>query len=226
MIRAEVRERLYELAEPGYKEFSRKLLPGVENNLGVRLPALRKLAKEISRKDPYEYLRIEKLDYFEEIMLQGMIIGNLKDISTTFIYIEKFLPKINNWSVCDSFCASLKITKKYPNEMFEFILPYLEDTKEYYIRFAVVMLLNYYVDKEHCERALEMLNNIKHDAYYVKMAVAWAVSIYYIRLPEPTMKFLKHNSFDDFTYNKALQKITESLRIDENTKQKIRAMKR
>lgn len=226
MTQEEIRKRLYELAEPNYQEFSSKLIPGVENIIGVRLPVLRKLAKEIGSKDSYEYLKTANSELFEEIMLQGMVIGNLRDLDEVFYNIEKFLPKINNWSVCDSFCASLKITKKYPKEMWDFIQPYLKDNKEYYIRFAVVMLLNYYVDEEHCERALELLNNIKHDAYYVKMAVAWAISMYFIRLPEQTMKFLQYNSLDDFTYNKSLQKITESLRIDVNTKQMIRAMKR
>ncbi|WP_066716921.1 DNA alkylation repair protein [Clostridium sp. Marseille-P299] len=221
-----IKQDLLELAEPKYQEFTSKLLPGIDNILGVRLPALRKLAKDILKDNPMEYLENATEDSFEEIMLQGMVIGGLKDIDLVFHYIEEFLPKINNWSVCDSFCAGLKISKKYPKEMWQFIQPYLKDDREYFIRFAVVMLLNYYVDEEHIAEALQALDQIKHDAYYVKMAVAWAISIYYIKLPERTLEYLKYNSLDDFTYNKALQKITESLRVDKETKQMIRNMKR
>lgn len=221
-----IKQDLLELAEPKYQEFTSKLLPGIDNILGVRLPALRKLAKDILKDNPMEYLENATEDSFEEIMLQGMVIGGLKDIDLVFYYIEEFLPKINNWSVCDSFCAGLKISKKYPKEMWQFIQPYLKDDREYFIRFAVVMLLNYYVDEEHIAEALQALDQIKHDAYYVKMAVAWAISIYYIKLPERTLEYLKYNSLDDFTYNKALQKITESLRVDKETKQMIRNMKR
>lgn len=221
-----IKQDLLELAESKYQEFTSKLLPGIDNILGVRLPALRKLAKDILKDNPMEYLENATEDSFEEIMLQGMVIGGLKDIDLVFHYIEEFLPKINNWSVCDSFCAGLKISKKYPKEMWQFIQPYLKDDREYFIRFAVVMLLNYYVDEEHIAEALQALDQIKHDAYYVKMAVAWAISIYYIKLPERTLEYLKYNSLDNFTYNKALQKITESLRVDKETKQMIRNMKR
>lgn len=88
------------------------------------------------------------------------------------------------------------------------------------------MLLDYYTDREHVKEGLALLDQIRNEDYYVKMAVAWAVSIYYIKLPNETMAYLKKNNLDDFTYNKALQKITESLKISKETKQMIRSMKR
>ena len=91
---------------------------------------------------------------------------------------------------------------------------------------GVVMLLDYYTDREHVKEGLALLDQIRNEDYYVKMAVAWAVSIYYIKLPDETMAYLKKNNLDDFTYNKALQKITESLKISKETKQMIRSMKR
>lgn len=223
----DIKLRLMELAEPTYQAFTSKLIPGVDNILGVRLPALRKMAKEIAKQDPLAYLKEATEDTHEEVMLQGMVIGCINsDIDTVLSLVAEFIPKINNWSVCDSFCAGLKITKKYKEQMWQFIMPYLKEDKEYYVRFAVVMLLNYYVDEEHVDTALMALDAIKQEAYYVKMAVAWAISIYYIKLPNQTMEYLKQNTLDDFTYNKALQKITESLIVDKETKQIIRAMKR
>lgn len=224
-----IRERLESLAEPDFRQFAAKLMPNVEKStiLGVRIPHLRKIAAEIVRGDWREYLANAEDGSFEEIMLQGMVIGCAKaELLEILGYVEAFLPKIDNWSVCDSFCAGLKLPKKYPEEMWEFIIPYLKDERAYYVRFAVVMLLNYYTDEEHIEAGLHYLEEIHHQDYYVQMAVAWAISIYYIKLPQETMKFLQNNHLDKFTYNKALQKITESRKVTAEQKKLIRSIKR
>ncbi|MNP61916.1 hypothetical protein D3C76_1571480 [compost metagenome] len=88
------------------------------------------------------------------------------------------------------------------------------------------MLLNFFVDEEYIDEVLRLLNRIEHKGYYVKMAVAWAVSICFIKLPGQTMVLLRNNTLDDFTFNKVLQKITESYRVDQETKMRIRGMKR
>jgi 3-methyladenine DNA glycosylase AlkD len=226
-VKDKIKKQLKALAEPEYQAFTSKLLPGTNNILGVRLPNLRKIAKQIAKKDWRAYLSKASDNTYEEIMLQGMVIGYAKgDIGELFRYMEAFIPKINNWSVCDSFCSGLKIAKKYPKEMWDFIQDYLKDEREYYIRFGVVMLLNYYISDEYVNEALLALDEIKSDAYYVKMGVAWAISMYYVKLPEQTMPYLENNHLDDFTYNKTLQKITESLKVDSDTKNKIRAMKK
>lgn len=229
MTNDDIKKQLLELADSQYQIFSSGLIPNVNNDsiLGVRLPQLRKIAKSIIKGDWEHYLRTASNDSFEEIMLQGMVIGYVKeDLNKILPYVKGFISRINNWSVCDSFCSGLKLPKVYSNEMWEFILPYLKDSREYYIRFGVVMLIFYYVDEKHIEDALALLDAIDCDAYYVKMAVAWAISIYYIRFPGRTMMYLNNNHLDTFTYNKALQKITESLKVDKDTKMRIRDMKR
>lgn len=222
-----IKKQLLEQAEEEYKVFSTKLIPNTENILGVRLPALRKIAKQIAKDDWRTFLSNADNEYFEEIMLQGMVIGCSKaDIDEILDHVKKFVPKIDNWSVCDSFCAGLKITKQNKERVWEFLKPYFSSEREYDIRFGVVMLLNYYIDDEYIRKVLTTLDHIKHEGYYAKMAVAWAVSICYIRLPKQTLRYLKNNQLDDFTYNKALQKITESLTVDKDTKVIIRSMKR
>ncbi len=215
------------MAEPEYQAFISKLLPGTENILGIRIPALRKLAKQLVKGDWRAYLNEAQGEFFEEIMLQGMVIGYANaGIDEVLSYVSEFVDKIDNWSVCDSFCSTLKIAKKHPKEMWDFIQPYLADDREYYIRFGVVMLLNYYISEEYADEALQAMDKIKSDAYYVKMGVAWAISMYYVNLPEKTMPYLRKNHLDDFTYNKTLQKITESLKTDQKTKEEIRGMRR
>ncbi|MCU6796418.1 DNA alkylation repair protein [Paenibacillus sp. WQ 127069] len=222
-----IKEQLIELAEEKYQKFTAALIPNINNVLGVRLPELRKLAKMIAKSDWRTYLDQADSEYFEEVMLQGMVIGYIQTDSAEFLrYVADFVPKIDNWSVCDSFCIGLKFTLTNKETMWDFVQPYLLSKHDYDIRFGVVMLLDYYIEEEYISRVLERLDSIKHEGYYVKMAVAWALSICYVLLPEPTMIYLKSNSLDKMTYNKALQKITESYRVDQETKRLIRSMKR
>lgn len=222
-----VRQQLMELADEEYRKFSSSLIPNINNVMGVRLPELRKLAQKLARGNWRAYLQEAQNDYFEEIMLQGMVIGCVKtDIEESLRYVAEFVPKIDNWSVCDSFCSGLKFTRSNKSRVWEFLQPYLSSGDEYEIRFGVVMLLNYYIEEEYLQSVLQCLDRVRRNAYYVKMAVAWAVSICYVKLPGPTTEYLTDNSLDDFTYNKALQKITESLRVDKETKQRIRGMRR
>lgn len=221
-----IRKQIFELIDTDYQKFSAALIPTINNVLGVRLPELRKIAKKIAKGDWRTYLKTAKDEYFEEIMLQGMVIGYIKtDIEERLFYVASFVPKIDNWSVCDSFCTGLKSTKENKERVWAFLQPYLSSKNEYEIRFGVVMLLNYYIETEYIERVLKLLDRVKHEGFYAKMAVAWAVSICYVKLPGPTMEYLRNNTLDDFTYNKALQKITESNRVDKETKNLIRSMK-
>lgn len=222
-----VKEQLRAWADEEYRAFSAGLIPNVENMLGVRLPMLRKLAKEIAKGDWRAYLAEAEDDYFEETMLQGMVIGYAKaDIDEILGYVAEFVPKIDNWSVCDSFCIGLKFAKQHQEKVWAFLQPYFVSKREYELRFGVVMLLNYYIEEPYISQVLRILDQVRHEGYYVKMAVAWAVSICFVKLPEPTMALLKNHSMDDFTYHKSLQKITESLRVDPETKALIRSMKR
>lgn len=222
-----IKDTLIELAEPEYQVFASKLIPGTTNLLGVRLPYLRKIAKQIAKEDWKCYLENASDEFFEEVMLQGMVIGYVKaEWDEIEPYIKAFIPKINNWSVCDSFCNSLKITNSYMEKMWDLLQSYLSDSREYYIRFGVVMLLQYYISEEYVDEALKAMDAIKSDAYYVKMGIAWAISMYYVKLPKQTMPFLEENHLDDFTYHKTLQKITESRKIDDKTKKQIREMRR
>lgn len=222
-----IKDQLKELADAGYQKFAAALIPNVDHVLGVRLPQLRKLAREIAGSDWRAYLAQADDEFFEEVMLQGMVIGYAKaDIEEILRYVAAFVPKIDNWSVCDSFCAGLKFTRSHKERVWHFLQPYLASDREYDIRFGVVMLLNYYIDESYIHDVLRWLDRIRHDGYYVKMAVAWAISICFVKLPEPTMAYLQNHSLDDITYNKALQKIIESHRVTEETKTLIRSMKR
>lgn len=269
-----IREELAALAEPQLARFTERLLrrPGEEelsgtaaHVLGVRLPALRKLAKRLSKENWRGSVNAlsghilgnlgggsaceaqksrdeeavcngekscdEEAVCLEEVMLWGVLVGSAMEkkranLTEQLELIRQYVPQIDNWSLCDSFCASLKFAKEFPAEAWEFIAPYLRSDKEFEIRFGVVMIINYFITEEYIDRLFEIFDSIEHEGYYVKMAVAWAVSICYVKFPQRTQSYLEHNGLDDFTYNKALQKIVESRCVSAETKQRMRNMKR
>lgn len=226
----QIRERLQELADPEYRKFHSGLLPGTENILGVRIPDLRRLAKEILAGDWREFLETVSDDTYEEKQLQGLVTAGAwkkMEAEELFEWTARFVPKIDNWAVCDVFCGDYRAADgKLRREVWEFVRPYFRKEGEYELRFAAVMALSHYCDVEHVREAFHFFEGIRSEAYYVRMAVAWAVSVYYVKLPEITMEYLKNCALDDWTYNKALQKITESRRVDRDTKEMVRKMKR
>lgn len=225
----EIVNQLKKMADPKYLAFQSNLCPGTKNILGIRVPVLRNYAKELMKQYSTEELLSQIGNkYYEEIMLQGMLIGldTKQDLSIIFNRIKKFVPKIDNWAICDVFCAGLKITKQYPREMWDFLIPYFSSNEEFMLRFGIVMLLDYYLTDSMLDSVLAILDGISHEGYYVKMAVAWAVSIALVKYTETTIHYLKTCHLDDFTYNKSIQKAIESYRIPEEMKEKLRKMKR
>ena len=132
----------------------------------------------------------------------------------------------NSWGICDSSCATCHFMKKDQEYWYGYLQKWLKSSREYEIRFGVVCLLDFFINEAYIDAVLEEMKKIHHDGYYVKMAVAWAVSICYIHFPEKTQKLLKENSLDDWTHNKTIQKIRESLRISKEEKEMLKTWKR
>ena len=228
-MKQKIKEELKQLADEKYREFHKGLCPGTENILGIRVPVLRDYAKKLAKEyEIKELLKNIDNEYYEEIMLQGMLIGLEKDNDMQDILkdIEEFVPKIDNWAVCDVFCAGLKITKKHKKEMWDFLQAYVTSGKEFEIRFGVVMILDYYITEEYLKKDFSIFDHIKSNQYYVQMAVAWAISVCLIKFYDKTIEYLKNAKIDKFTYNKALQKAIESYRISQEQKVELRKMKK
>ncbi len=226
-MKQEIKEKLFELSDQKYKEFHSGLCPGTDNIIGVRVPILRNYAKELAKKHEIGKL-LQEIDnqYYEEIILQGMLIGLEKqNFNTLQKQIKQFVPKIDNWAICDVFCAGLKQTKKCKKEMWSFLQKYIQSNKEFEIRFGVVMILDYYIEEEYLNKIFSIFDNITSDAYYVQMAVAWAISICLMKFYDETIKYLKIAKLDKFTYNKAIQKAIESYRITKEQKDELKNMK-
>ena len=230
-----VRESLIESVDEKYREFNSSLVPGESTSkmLGVRMPRIREIAKKVVKENGQEYLEAVKLAeqsgnvYHEELLLHGIIIGHLKcEKEERKKLLDEFVPVINNWAVCDCSCMTYKFMKKDAGEWYDYLMKYMVSNREYEIRFAVVCLLDHFVKENFIDRILKELDAIRHEGYYVKMAVAWAVSVCFVKFPEKTKEFLHDDHMDDFTHNKSIQKIRESFRVSKEDKEWVKTLKR
>ena len=216
-----IKQDIMALKDEKYREFQCMLCPGTSNIIGIRMPVLRKYAKKI--KEEVDINSIPN-DYYEEIMLKGMLIGMQKELD--FEKIINYIPLINSRAICDVFCAGLKITEKNKERVWNFLKEHLKSNKEFELRFALVMILDFYIDEKYIDEVLEIIDSIKSDEYYVQMAAAWALSVCVVKFYEKTLEYLKNSSIDKFTFNKAIQKSIESYRITEGQKEILKKMKK
>ncbi len=224
-----VLEELKQLADEKYRDFHGKLIPGADVRLlGVSVPQLRKIAKGLIKEDWRQFLsEYEDSGIYEIIMLYGMVMAGAGcDFSEKLDYVKRFVPKIDNWAVCDVVSGDLKDIKKHQKEMYSFIQPYLTSDKEYEARFGAVILMQHYINEEYIDRVLEWYGKIRHEGYYVKMAVAWGLSVCFVKFRDKTLEFLRTCSIYKFTYNKALQKMRESYRVSNEDKEMLKGMKK
>lgn len=230
VIRERILGQLKEQAEEPYRIFSSRLLPPGERLLGVRLPLLRAMAGQIAEGAWREYLEACGDEFLEETMLQGMVIGALKmDWQEKEGWVAQFVPKIRNWSVCDSFCSSLHRQwgnrGERPARLESFLQPYLESEKEYEARFGLVMYLMCLTKERHIPHVWKQICAMKAEGYYAKMAAAWAISIYFREHPHAVMPYLEHpGEMDGWIYRKSLQKILESTAVDAEKKESVRLL--
>lgn len=212
-----------------YRKFTQKLLPAETVLLGIRLPILRRIAKQVIKEnaDIDHFLAKLTIETFEERMLYGFIIALMPEpYAIKRKRIKIFLPRIDNWSLCDSFCATLKWTPADKIKVMTDICRWLKSDNEYCVRVGVVMLLDHYIESEWIEKCLDLFDQVQHKGYYAQMAVAWAISVCFIKFPKQTSKFLEQNKLSDWTQNKAIQKICESYRVSNNEKQFVKQYKR
>ena len=207
--------------------FSSKIIPGSQPILGVKLPQLRKMAKEIAKTDYRFFLDNAPDTYMEYQILKAYSLGYAKDdIDTLLECADSFVPQIHDWCVNDSFCQNFSIARKESARVYDWLLKYAAKDEEYSQRVVAVMLLSHFLTDEYIDRVLSLCDVLKNDGYYTKMAVAWCVATAYAKFPEKTGEYLLNNSLDDWTYNKALQKMRESYRVSAGDKEWLRTLRR
>ncbi len=225
-----IRKDLEELKDEQYAKWNEKFCPDTNKKiLGIRIPKLRKLAKNLLKTyNITEILEEIQDEYLEEVILQGFVIGYADILLVDKIpFIEKFLPKIDSWAITDSFVPTLNVKEEDLHFFWKFILPYTQSDKEFLVRFSVVCMLDYYITEEYVDDVLHVLDSITHNGYYAKMSVAWTLAEIGAKFNNKAMLYLSNkNHLDTFTYHKTLQKMIESYRISADQKEILRQLKR
>lgn len=222
-----IEEMLFNNQDFKYRDFTSRSIPNISSDkiIGVRLPVLRKVAKEIVNYDYIdEFLNELPHKYHEENLLHGIILSiKYKDIDILLDKLDKFLVYADNWIITDT--ISPKLFKKYPDKVYDKIKIWVSSNNEYVIRFGVVSLLQFYLDDEFRLEELELVNGINSDYFYVNMAIAWFYSFALIKQYASTIKYFEDKKLDKWIHNKSIQKACESYRIDDLKKEYLRNLK-
>lgn len=216
---------LFSIKDIKYRDFHSGL--GVGNNvIGIRTPVLKSIAKDISKGNYIEFLKLLREDYYEEITLYGLITCNIKDFDASIMYLDIYKNKINNWASCDLFCSNYKIVNKNKDYFWKYINNNISSDNLWIRRMCFVLIISYYIEDKYLYYIFMLCDKYNTNDYYVQMAVAWLISICYIKYNDITLNYIKNNMLDNFTHNKAIQKIRESYRIDIKDKEYLNRLKR
>ena len=213
-------EYLKSIQDIKYKEFHSSLvLNSKYEMIGIRVPIMRDIAKKIAKGNIEEFLECTQDRYYEEVMIQGFVISHIKDEKQFYSYFKEYINKIDNWALCDSFCSSIKIVRKYEEKYFKEAIKMALNKEEFVSRVGIVMILNHFISQNNLDAIFDTLNKIQSDKFYINMAEAWLVCEMYIKFPKETTKFIKKNNLNKFTQNKAISKIHDSYRVSKEEKE-------
>ena len=223
----DILKELLDLREEEYADFQSRLTPGIDREcfIGVRIPKLRKLAGIFKKTTASkEFLGELPHYYFEENMLHGLLIAEIKDYDMCIAELEKFLPFIDNWAVCD--VLSPKVFKKHKTELFSEIQKWSDSKDTYICRFGIGMLMRYFLDEDFTPEHLKIPANIHSEEYYVNMMLAWYFATALAKQWKDTIVLLETGALDKWVHNKTIQKARESFRITGGQKEYLKGLKR
>lgn len=222
-----IQEKLFEYQDLGYREFNSKLIPNIDEKtmIGVRIPDIRKIEKSLSTEEKKEFLLKLPHKYFEENMLHGIIISNMKDYDKVILNLEKFLQYVDNWAVCD--VISPKIFKKNREKAIVNILSWIKSDHTYICRFGIGMIMELYLGDEYFKKSyLDIIVEIKTGDYYINMMRAWLFQVALVKQWKEAIVYIEKELLDKFTHNKTISKSCESYIIDKGKKEYLKTLRR
>lgn len=220
-------QRLSELSDPAYRDFHAGLIPNIspETILGVRVPALRRLARELrGSAEAQEFMAALPHEYYDENCLHGLLINDIKDFGATVSALDAFLPYVDNWAVCD--LISPRSFKSRPPELAAHVRRWLESSHSYTVRFGIGVLMSFYLGEGFEPAQLEAVAERCCEEYYVNMMVAWYFATALAKQPEAALPYIENRRLSRWTHNKAIQKSIESRRIPDETKAYLKTLRR
>ena len=223
----EIQKRLFALQDKEYQAFTAKLNPTVDRDtiIGVRLPALRALAKELKDTDEAkDFLSSLPHKYLEENHLHSFLLSGIKDFDEGIAAVERFLPYIDNWAVCDS--LRVKALAKYPEQLLPYLEKWMKSEHTYTIRCGILNLMNYFLDDRFDEKYPAMVAAIHSEEYYVNMMIAWYFATALAKQYDAVLPYLTEQRLDKWVHNKTIQKAVESYRITDEQKAYLKTLRR
>ena len=225
-IEAYIQKELFALQDKEYHDFHCRLMPTVNPDvvIGVRTPALRKFAKEVA-KMPEAEVFLQKLPhtYYEENNLHGFLLENIRDYEKCVNAVDAFLPYVDNWATCDMMTP--KIFKQHPEELLTQIRRWLSAEDTYAVRFAIRMLMNFYLDELFTPEYPRMVADVESEEYYINMMIAWYFSTALAKQYDAVIPYLEKRQLPQWIHNKTIQKAIESYRITNEQKTYLRTLK-
>lgn len=221
----EIQNYLLSQKDQEYRDFTLPLIPNIDEKtlIGVRLPILKKYAKELKIKDREEFMRSLPHQYHEENILHAFILSNIKDYDEFISDVDNFLPFVTNWSVCDTICN--KHLYKHLDKLIDEVYVWLKSKEIYRVRYAIKCLMNYYLGDEFKDEYIQKVAEVKLDDYYVKMMIAWYLATGLAKNYDSFIKTIEEHRFDITIHNKAIQKAVESYRVSEEHKKYLKTLK-
>ncbi len=227
MITGDILSELKKLQDKGYRKMQITTIPSVkaESIIGVRTPALRALAKELSKRDDISiFLEDLPHKFFEENQLHAFILSCMKDAEECIKLVDKFLPYVDNWATCDQ--MSPKIFKKHKDLLLEYINEWIKSDKTYVKRFAVGMLMEHFLDEDFKTSYLTKVSRIRSDEYFINMMTAWYFATALAKQYDAALPYIEKQKLDKWTHNKTIQKAVESYRITPEQKEYLKTLRR
>ena len=222
-----IQDKLFEYQDITYREFNSKLIPNIDKDkmIGVRIPDIRKIEKSLSVEEKEQFLMDLPHKYFEENMLHGIIISNMKDYDKVITNLEKFLPYVDNWAVCDS--ISPKIFKKNREKAIVNVLSWIKSNHTYVCRFGIGMIMQLYLEDEYFKKSyLDIIAEIKTEDYYINMMRAWTFQVALVKQWKEAIVYIEKGLLDEFTHNKTISKSCDSYKIEKEKKEYLKTLRR
>ena len=226
MITEEIRQSLFDLQDIKYRDFQAKLIPGTdtETMIGVRTPELRKLAKQmLKREEIGEFLQDLPHRYFDENQLHAFIVSGIREYGKCMEELERFLPYVDNWATCDQ--MSPVVFKKHKQELLSGIREWIRSEHTYTVRFGIGMLMQHFLDDEFDPAYPELVAGVRSEEYYVNMMIAWYFATALAKQYDAVLPYIEGRRLDPWVHNKTIQKAIESYRVSDEQKKYLRSLK-
>ena len=208
-----------------YKIFNDKITKSKTESFGARMPDVKKIAKSVDKSEIENYLAECKFAYYEDTIIFGLLLARL-GADAFWKRKDEYLSRCDSWAHIDNVVPEIKIGKADKDRFYELNKEEIENLDGFYLRFRIVMFMRFYIDETHTDEILRLMDKLDGRGYYNDMAIAWLVSVAFVKQREITLAYLQNDSLSEFTHNKAISKIHDSFRVSDSDKKYLKTLRK